>query len=89
MEWKEECEVEDQDLEPDCVTAKVMTSIMSSVDEDIQLTWDAPGNNPNKRMPVLDLQVWMDRDEEGFNRIRFTYYEKKMASQFVIVVLAN
>ena len=85
MEWTEEWALEDNSLEPDCVTAKVMASIMSSIDEDIQLTWDSPGNNVNKKMPVLDLQVWMEQDAAGVNVIRFTFYEKEMASKFVIM----
>ena len=76
--------VEDEALKPDCVTAKVMASIMSSIDPDIQLTWDAPGNNPDGRMPVLDLRLWLETDENGVNRVRFTFYEKPMATQFVI-----
>ena len=79
MEWTLEWEQEDQSLAPDCVTAKVMASIMSSIDEDIQLTWDSPGNNSNNRMPVLDLLVWLERDTDGVNNIRFSFYEKPMA----------
>ena len=84
MEWRAEWEEEDSELKPDCVTARAMASIMSSIDPDIQLTWDALGNNPNGRMPVLDLKVWMETDENGVNRVRFTFYEKPMATQFVI-----
>ena len=85
MEWMEVWEIEDNCLEPDVVTARVMASIMSSVDEDTQLTFDSPGNNPNKKMPVLDLQIWMERDQTGANVIRFTFYEKPMASDYVIM----
>ena len=84
MEWRLEWEEEDAALKPDCVTAKVMASIMSSIDPDIQLTWDAPGNNPDGRMPVLDLKLWLESDENGVNRVRFCFYEKPMASQYVI-----
>ena len=61
-----------------------MSNIMSSIDEDIKLTWDAPGKNENGRMPVLDLQIWLERDQLGTNKVRFCYYEKPMASSQVI-----
>ena len=84
MEWRAEWEEEDLEMKPDCVTARTMASIMSSIDPDIQLTWDAPGNNPDGRMPVLDLKLWMETDEFGVNKVRFTFYEKPMATQYVI-----
>ena len=48
---------------------------MNSIDPDIQLTWDTPSNNQDRRMPVLDLKLWMEQNQEGENRIRFSYYE--------------
>ena len=56
MEWTKIAYEEDKNKPPDCLTAQIMANIMSSIDPDIQLTWDAPGNNINKKMPVLDLQ---------------------------------
>ena len=44
MEWTKLAYEEDQNKPPDCLTAKIMANIMSSIDPDIQLTWDAPGN---------------------------------------------
>ena len=55
MEWTQEAWIEDQTKQPDCITASTMSNIMSSIDEDIQFTWDAPGKNENGRMAVLDL----------------------------------
>ena len=52
MEWTQQWEDEDEYMKPDCLTARAM---MSSIDDDIQLPWDAPGNNQSGRMPVLDL----------------------------------
>ena len=54
MEWTQKTWFEDQNKQPDCITASTMSNIMNSIDEDIQFTWDAPGNNENGRMPVLD-----------------------------------
>ena len=84
MEWTQQAWNEDQNKKADCITASVMSTIMSSIDEDIKFTWDAPGNNRNEKMPVLDLQIWLERDEKGVNKVRFSYYEKPMASAVVI-----
>ena len=84
MEWTQQAWNEDQHKKADCITASVMSTIMGSIDEDIKFTWDAPGNNRNEKMPVLDLQIWLERDEKGVNRVRFSYYEKPMASAVVI-----
>ena len=57
-----------------------MSSIMSSIDEDIKFTWDEPANNESGRMPVLDLQIWLERDEMGNNKVRYAFSEKPMAT---------
>ena len=35
-------------------------------------------------MPVLDLQLWLEKDESGVGVVRFEYYEKPIASKVVI-----
>ena len=35
-------------------------------------------------MPVLDLQLWLEKDEDNVNVMRFEYYEKPMASNVVL-----
>ena len=42
-------------------------------------TVDVPSNHPDKKMPVLDLQVWL----EG-KQIKYIFYEKPMKSSKVI-----
>ena len=32
-------------------TAEILVTIANTIDPKIQLTWDIPGKNPNKRMP--------------------------------------
>ena len=43
------------------------------------MTFDTPSQNVPEMMPVLDLQVW-SRDDEWICK----FYEKPMASQYVI-----
>ena len=48
-------------------------------EDDIQMTYDTPSKNVSKMMPVLDLQIWCEND-----RVMFKFYEKPMASDFVL-----
>ena len=44
---------------------------------------DTPSMNATGRLPVLDLEVWMSYDN-GVARIKHKFYEKPMASTYVI-----
>jgi hypothetical protein len=70
---------EDRDKESDAFAMGVITSIMNTVDKDIQITYDCPSDNESKMVPVLDLAMYMSE-----NRIRFTFYSKPMATSYFI-----
>ena len=63
----------------DLVTMEVIRDIANDVDDMIKFTVDVPSNHPDKKMPVLDLQVWL----EG-KQIKYIFYEKPMKSSKVI-----
>ena len=44
-------------------TARVMTDIANSLMPGIIMEFDVPSRNPSKKMPILDMEVWID--EEG------------------------
>ena len=48
----------------------------------IQVTFDCPSKHPEGRMPLLDLEVWVDDEEE----VVFSFFEKPMASRYTIPV---
>ena len=51
----------------------------------IKLTSDYPNKNPNRRVAMLDLQMWIERDKEGYQQVRYSHYEKEMKNKFVIM----
>ena len=51
----------------------------------IKLTADCPSNYSNGRVPILDMEVWMEKDSEGFSQVRSGFYEKKMKNRFVMM----
>ena len=79
--WSEEKNREDEDKEEDVVAAELILDIAGSLsgDEDIRMTFDTPSKNVSGKMPVLDLKIWSTEGE-----VMFEYYEKPMASQFVV-----
>ena len=51
----------------------------------IKLTAYYPSKNPNGRVAMLDIQLWIERDEEGYQQLRFSHFEKEMKNKFVIM----
>ena len=74
LEWSELKYSEDRSKEADVRVAELIVGLANTLpnEVDIQMTFDTPSMNASKKMPVLDLQIW------------FCFYEKPMASNFVI-----
>jgi hypothetical protein len=39
--------------------------IANSIDPNVQFTVDVPGNHDSGRIPVLDLEMWIEIEEGG------------------------
>ena len=63
-------------------TSRTIGEIANTIDSNIQVTIDRPGNNRNGKVPILDIEVWVDRDS---NRIGHSFYRKPIASKYVIM----
>ena len=61
-----------------------MVEIAKSIHPGIQFTWDTPGSNENGRMPVLDLNIWIQNIEHQ-QKITHSFYKKKVGSQFTVL----
>ena len=64
-------------------TAEVVRAMASDIFGGICFTADCPSSSDSGKMPVLDLQLWLEKGESGTNKIRFEYYEKPMTSKIV------
>jgi hypothetical protein len=60
--------------------SRVLKCIAKDVHGDIQMEDDHPGRHQNRKMPILDLEVWMN--EDGF--LLYQHYQKPMASTKVM-----
>ena len=85
LEWTEERYEEDvRKNEPDEVRSmERMREMASSLVEGIVFTVDLPINHESKRVPMIDITVWLDQDHGGNPRVRHTYFEKVTTSPLV------
>ena len=67
------------DLPDDQRTFLILTEIGNTIDSNIQLEYDVPSLHTKGKLPILDLEVWL----EG-NRIRHGFYRKDIATKYVI-----
>ena len=57
-----------------------MGEITNTIDPNIKVTIDSPSCNSNGKVPILDIEVWVEN-----NRINHSFYRKPIASQFLIM----
>ena len=67
-------------------TARVMTDIANSVMTAITMEFNIPSRNTNEKMPILDIEVWIEKEE---GNIMFQHYEKPTASQSIMQSLLS
>ena len=67
-------------ISPTVGTYTIVGDIVNSIDKDIQVTFDCPELNSNGKVPVLDIEMWM----EG-NLISHVFYRKPIASKYLIM----
>ena len=69
----------EDDDEPAVRTAKLLQTITKTIEECIQVTFDTQESNSNRKMPVLDLEVWVDSNE-----VKHRFYKKPVSSDYTI-----
>jgi hypothetical protein len=66
-------------------TFKILQAIANSVCPEIQMTFDVPSLHKNKKLPVLDLDIWIGMSESGHQTVRHTFYKKSVSSPYTIL----
>ena len=69
--------------ESDGETMKHIQEIANDIHPSISVTIDFPSNNTNKRIPVLDLEMWIEDTREK-RIIMHTHYMKSISSKHVV-----
>ena len=66
------------------LTMERVKKIADSVDDNLKVTTDCTENHVDGKLPILDLKVWIGKNEEGVCKILYTHYMKEVASRAVI-----
>ena len=74
---------EDLAVPCDTRTAKEIAKMGSSISQMISLTWDCPSNNVNKKMALLDTEVWVEE-----NKVWYEHYRKPMANPLLMMEMS-
>ena len=74
---------EDLAVPSDTKTAREIAKMGSSISQMISLTWDCPSNNVNKKMALLDTEVWVEE-----NKVWYEHYRKPMANPLLMMEMS-
>ena len=61
-------------------TAEFLSEVANSIHQSIVVKSDFPSKNSDLKMPLLDLKIWIDKEE----MIRFSFFSKEMSSKYFI-----
>ena len=88
---------ENEQLDDNVRHAREVKSAMNSIMPDIQFETELPEDFPNKRLPTLDFEMWLEREIDNEipgvpagipirkQKIMYSFFEKPMASPFSVM----
>ena len=79
-----ELEISDRNKPADEITMRLMCEIGNSIHESIQLTKDYPSNNPDNKIPILNLKVWTESNEENRTTVIYEHYRKEVSTKSTV-----
>ena len=77
---KEDKVIEDSIVPKDVLAARILKQIGNSISNMIQLEDDVCSNYVDKKLPILDCKVWVEKYEESV-KIRHEFYKKPIATR--------
>ena len=66
-------------------TTMTQSQIADTLDPNIQFTCDSLEQNSDRRLPVLDLKLRVERDKNGYQFVQFSLFKKEVASKYTIL----
>ena len=78
----------DKEIATDKVTMGELRKMGNSISPMIELGEDTPSHHDNKKLPILDLNVWIERKDENdttSEKVRYQFYRKPMANPLLII----
>ena len=74
---------EDQDRCSDEITMRLLQCVGNSIHPSIQLEIDYPSRHVDKKMPTIDVKIWVEKMNNQ-SRILYEHYAKPMSTKAVI-----
>ena len=76
---------EDENKENDEVMMELIKNIGNDIHHSIRLEVDYPSRYTDKKLPILDIKVWIDERESDNKRVvLYEFYEKEISSKWVL-----
>ena len=73
----------DKERDKEEVTMELLLEIGNGIHDSIQLETDHPSRHEDKKMPILNLRVWI-QNIEGRNLIVYEHYRKEVATKATV-----
>ena len=73
----------DRDGTDKTAVAEIKT-LAESIDKNIKVTTDIPCNHDDRRLPLLDIKVWIGESRTGEIKVMHTHYIKEVSTRSVI-----
>lgn len=72
----------DREIPADKRTMEIIKTIANSIDPMIKVTIDVPSDHHDKKVPMLDIKVWLDEED---NQLNYIFYQKEMKNRKVMM----
>ena len=86
--FNQEVVEEDRQIEDDKRTFNIIRQIGDQIHSSIKLEVDVPSNHDDRKIPILDLKVWVEEiqieDGSTMKKIMHEFYMKEVSSKFVM-----
>ena len=90
VKCKDQSSIDESEVDKEAKERRIMERIKliaNSIHKSISVKVDYPSNHPNKRLPILDTEMWIEKIEVNGvmkHQILYSYYEKEMSSKYLI-----
>ena len=74
---------EDENRCSDEITMRLLQCVGNSIHSSIQLEIDYPSHHADKKMPTLDVKIWVEKINNQ-SRVLYEHYAKPMSTKAVI-----
>ena len=68
----------------DVHTMKLLKRMGDDIHPSIQLEYECPSMHEDKKLPVLDVKIWIEEEDEGNACTLHEYYQKTVSSKMVV-----